>query len=56
MSPPNTSTAPTKSRVSSFDIGAEAPTAVKSHSPITPVDKQFLFQYLEDVVSKEEGN
>jgi mRNA-decapping enzyme subunit 2 len=56
MSPPSISTAPTKSRVSSFDIGAEAPTAVKSQSPITPVDKQFLFQYLEDVVSKEEGN
>lgn len=44
--------APIRSRVSSFEV--EAPASTKSQSPITPVDKRFLFQYLEGVVSQKD--
>lgn len=50
ISPP--AIAPIRSRVSSFEV--EATGSTKSQSPITPVDKRFLFQYLEGVVSQKD--
>lgn len=42
-----------KSRVASFEIEGQGQTSAKTQSPITPVEKKFLFQYLEGVVSQE---
>jgi mRNA-decapping enzyme subunit 2 len=42
-----------KSRVSSFDIEGQGQASAKNQSPITPIEKRFLFQYLEGVVSQD---